>query len=113
MSQPSADQDLRAVIIYNVTTKVDTAVAAGWLRWMQQEHVPAILATGCFIGARILELTEVDDSDGPTYAVQYEANSKAHYTQYIELHAPALRIVAEHKWGNAILSFRSVLRVVN
>lgn len=113
----SANQDQplpsETAIVYNVTTKTETSIAAAWVEWMQTEHIPAILATGCFVRARILQLTEIDDSEGPTYAVQYEANSKAHYTQYIELHAAAMRTAAELRWGASIISFRSVLRVVN
>jgi hypothetical protein len=101
------------MIIYNVTTKVSTVIHAGWLKWMQEEHIPELIATGCFTDAVILQLLEVDDSEGPTYAIQYMAESKALYNQYIERHSAAFRQKAFDKWGDQFIAFRSVMRVVN
>lgn len=100
------------MIIYNVTTKVDKAIAAEWLQWMFSEHIPDILQTGCFSNYRVVRLLEIDDSEGPTYAVQYNAESKADYNRYIELYAPELRKRSFDKWGNGFLAFRSLMEVV-
>ena len=100
------------MIIYNVTTKVAAGVAAQWLRWMQQLHIPVVMATGCFTGFKIAHLLDVDDSEGPTYAVQYEAACMADYERYIGFFADALRRSAYARWGNSFISFRSVMEVV-
>ncbi len=100
------------MLIYNVTTKVSSAIADEWLQWLQQEHIPEIIATGCFTHANILRLLEVDDSEGPTYAVQYVADSKALYEEYLEKYADALRKKSFAKWGNQFISFRSVMQIV-
>jgi hypothetical protein len=101
------------MILYNVTTKVSTAIQSDWLKWMQEEHIPELIATGCFTDAVVLQLLEVDDSEGPTYAVQYMAESKALYNQYMERYAAALRQKAFDKWGDQFIAFRSLMRVVN
>lgn len=101
------------MIVYNVTTKVDHSIAAVWLLWMKEEHIPDMIATSCFAKARILKLTETDETDGLTYAVQYEAESKALYNRYIEKYAEALRKRAIEKWGSRIISFRTVMQVVD
>lgn len=101
------------MIIYNETTKVEHNIAAAWLEWMKEEHIPAIIRTGCFTHATILEVIETDNTEGPTYAVQYHADSKALYNQYIREHSTALRKDAFDKWGNQFISFRSVLQVVH
>lgn len=100
------------MLIYNVTVKVDKAVAAAWLQWMFAEHLPGVMRTGCFTGHRVVRLLEVDDSEGPTYAFQYQAESKADYNRYIELHAPELRRRSVDKWGDGLISFESVMEVV-
>jgi hypothetical protein len=100
-------------IIYNVTTKVDHSIADAWLRWLKDEHVPDIIATGCFTHATILRLLDTDETAGPTYAVQYHAESKALYNRYIEMFAEAMRKKAIAKWGDQFIAFRSVLEVVN
>lgn len=100
------------MIIYNVTVQVDGAVAADWLHWMQQTHIPEVMASGCFTGHRILQLMEVDDTDGPTYAVQYEAATEADYQRYIAQHAAALRRKTEERWGARVFAFRTLMRRV-
>lgn len=101
------------MIIYNVTVKVDPSIREPWLSWLKEEHIPEVIGTGCFTHAVILQLMEVDDSDGPTYAIQYHALSKALYNNYIENHAPLLRQKSIDKWGDRFVAFRSVLQVVN
>ena len=100
------------MIIYNVTTKVAADVAAQWLHWMQQQHIPAVMATGCFTSYKMVRLLDVDDSEGPTYAVQYGAACKADYDDYIREFADAMRSDAYTKWGNNFISFRSLMEVV-
>jgi Domain of unknown function (DUF4286) len=101
------------MIIYNVTIKVANAIQQDWLQWLKEEHIPEVIATGCFTHAVIVRLLEVDDREGPTYAVQYHAPSKALYNNYIENHAPAMRQKSFDKWGDQFIAFRSVMQVVN
>ena len=100
-------------IIYNVTTKVDNDISAEWLQWIIHEHITQVKATGCFYDAIALQLLETDDTEGPTYAVQYKAESRALYNLYIEKFAPEMRQKSFDKWGNKIIAFRSLMKVVN
>lgn len=100
------------MLIYNVTTKVAAAVASQWLQWMQQHHIPAVMGTGCFTTYKIVRLLDVDDSEGPTYAVQYHAADRAGYDRYIEEFADAMRADVYAMWGNNFISFRSLMEVV-
>lgn len=101
------------MIIYNVTTKVHHSIHHQWLRWLKEEHIPEIINTGCFTHANILELLEVDTTEGPTYAIQYIAESKAQYNLYIEKFSGEMRKKAFDKWGDQFIAFRSVMRIVN
>jgi len=101
------------MIIYNVTIKVHDSISADWLHWLREEHIPDVINSGCFTHAVILRLIEVDETEGPTYAVQYHAESKALYNNYIEQHAPAMRQKGFDKWGDKFIAFRSVMQVVN
>eukprot|EP01035_Chromulina_nebulosa_P051609 gene51609-70282_t len=62
-------------IIYNITTKVDWLVHDAWLRWMLDVHIPEVLGTGCFEKHLLVRILETDETEGPTYAVQYQAAS--------------------------------------
>lgn len=101
------------MIIYNVTIKLDNKIADAWLQWMKEAHITDVINTGCFTKATILRLIDVDDTDGPTYAVQYQAESKADYHRYIEKFAEAMRKKATDKWRDQFVAFRSLLEVVH
>lgn len=100
------------MLIYNVTVKVDKGIAADWLWWMRNEHIPEIMATGCFTRHQIVQLLEQDDSEGPTYAIQYHSPDQDHYERYIEEFADALRLKSLQKWGEGVMAFRSLMRIV-
>ncbi len=99
------------MLIYNVTVKVDAAIADAWLQWMKTEHIPAIMQTGCFSTYKLVRLLEIDDAEGPTYATQYRAESKADYNRYLAIHAPRLRQASMDKWGAGFIAFRSLMEV--
>lgn len=99
-------------IIYNVTIKVAQPIADAWLQWLLREHIPDILKTKCFTNYKVVRLLEVDDSEGPTYAIQYYADSKADYNRYIEIHAEEMRKKSFDEWGDQFIAFRSVMQVV-
>ena len=101
------------MIVYNVTVKVDAGIASKWLEWLQTEHITEVIGTGCFTKASILKLLEVDETEGPTFAIQYFAESKAMYNQYIEKYAGLMRQKSYYKWGDKFIAFRSVMQVVN
>ena len=101
------------MIVYNVTTKVDPSIVSEWVAWIKNEHINDITATGCFTHANIFQLLEVDDSEGPTFTIQYFAESKSLYNLYVDKFAPVMRQKAFDKWGNKFISFRSLMQVVN
>jgi hypothetical protein len=101
------------MFIYNVTTKVDWSIHDAWVKWMQEIHIPEVMAAECFENVQFVRLLEIDEEDGPTYAAQFTAPSKAMYNRYIEKHAPSLREKANAEWGNKYISFRTLMQIVN
>ena len=99
--------------IYNVTSRVEAGVAEAWLAWMREEHVPRVLATGLFTHHRILHLLDNEEEDGQTFAVQYYTTSREKYERYLLEHAPLLRGEVTERWGEAVLSFRTFMEVIN
>lgn len=100
------------MIIYNVTTKVALPVHDAWFTWMKQEHIPDIMNTGLFHDFRMCRLLEQDDTDGPTYAIQYYTDTLENYNTYIQEHAPLLIQRAFSAFGDQFVSFRTVMQVV-
>ena len=101
------------MIIYNVTTKVEHSIHEAWVEWMKTKHIPEVMRSGCFTKFQFVQVLEIDESDGVTYAAQYYAANEDDYKKYIEVFAPALRQDAYTTWGNRFTGFRSLMRVVH
>ena len=101
------------MLIYNVTTKIDPSIHENWVNWMKNTHIPAVMRTDCFSHYHFVKILDIDDSDGPTYAVQYFIENKTQYDKYIDTHAAALRQDATMLWGQLMIGFRSLMEVVN
>ncbi|MBN8836819.1 MAG: DUF4286 family protein [Sphingobacteriia bacterium] len=101
------------MIIYNVTTHVQHTIHHNWVKWMQEKHIPEVMATGCFTKFHFVRVLDTDETEGITYAVQYFAESKANYNRYIEIYAGVLRADAQETWGHQTIGFRSLMEFVN
>ena len=97
------------MIVYNVTVKVDRRIAAQWLKWLRQTEAPAVLATGCFDRYHLLRLLDVDDEEGPTYAVQYHAPTYADYQEYLDRFAAGFQRRSSERWGSRCVSFGTAM----
>jgi hypothetical protein len=100
------------MIIYNVTIKITWPIQKEWLAWYKDEHIPEVMQTGCFTKYQMVQLLETDEMEGPTYAIQYYADTKEDYEKYISDFAPAMRQKLVDKWGDQFIAFRSLMRLV-
>ena len=101
------------MFIYNVTVKVEWPVHESWVAWIQQEHMQEVVDTGCFYKSQLLRLLDQDDDEGPTYSVQYFAESRSDYQRYIDDHATLMRQKVYDKWGDQVIAFRSLMQIVS
>jgi hypothetical protein len=100
------------MIVYNVTIKVNWNILEEWLAWQLDEDIPAILATGLFDDYKFFRLLEQDETEGPTFIVQYFTSSLENYQKYIIEFAPALQERGRNKWGDGFIAFRTLMRLV-
>lgn len=101
------------MIVYNITIKINPSIQKEWMQWQKEEHIPEIMATRLFANYKFYKLLEQDESDGPTYVVQFFADTYEKYQQYIDEFAPGLRRKSLEKWGDGLIAFRSILQVVH
>jgi hypothetical protein len=97
------------MIVYNLTIKVHNSIAEEWLAWELEEHVPAVLSTGLFDGYSFHRLLDQDESDGPTFVLQYHTSSMERHLQYVMEFAPTFQREAFDKWGERFIAFRTVM----
>ena len=100
------------MFIYNLTIKVSNSISAAWMKWQKEEHIPEIMSTNLFDSYKIFRLHEQDDTDGPTFIIQYYTSDRNSYDRYINEFAPRLREKALEKWGDGFIAFRSLLEAV-
>lgn len=99
------------MLVYNVTIKVDHAIAGDWQFWMLREHIPMLLATNCFFDAKFFRLLDQDDTDGPTFCAQYYCHARADYDRYIDEYADQMRNETKKIWANQLVAFRSLMEL--
>jgi hypothetical protein len=98
--------------LYNVTLIVDDAAAEEWLAWMQDVHIPLVMATGQFLSSKLLRVVD-SPNEGVTYCAQYLAESKAAYEEYQAVYAPALQQELNERFKDRFVAFRTLMEYVD
>ncbi len=99
--------------IYNVTTNIEEAAHDQWLQWMKETHIPDVLATGKFIGAKMCRVLVDEEMGGTTYSVQFTTSDKANLQKYYLEDAPRLRAEALKIFANQFVSFRTEMEIIS
>lgn len=101
------------MIIYNITTKIAWHIHDKWKEWLLDVQLPGIMSTGLFDRYQLVRLLEVDEEDGPTYALQLHSVSLENIDIYRYKHLEDIERQERETWGNDIISFRSLMQVIN
>jgi len=99
------------VILYNVTLSIDADIAPEWLEWMQNKHIPDVLATGMFVSCRICRIRGYEEG-GMSYSIQYVCPTEAAYRRYQEELAPALQQEHMARYHGKFAAFRTELEIL-
>jgi len=97
--------------IYNVTINIDELIHNEWLVWIQT-HIEKVLATGCFLSAKMTQVLIEEEMGGYTYSIQFTAPSRDDLDEYYNTYADELRNEAFKKFGDKMLTFRTELKLV-
>jgi hypothetical protein len=97
------------MILYSVTINVDDSIHDRWYEWIKKEHIPEVMATGCFKSSEIFRVVSPEPEEGTTYCIQYYSDDIADYEKYQIEHAAILQTKHKDKFGNNFTSFRTVM----
>ncbi len=100
------------MILYNVTVILDEEIQQEYLEWLKQKHVPEVMKLSGFASSRILKVLD-SPNEGVTYCIQYVADSREQYDNYLQHHAPALRNSFPETFTNKFVVYRSLMEYVN
>lgn len=98
--------------IYNVTINIEESIEKVWLQWIQEEHIPDMIATGKFSKALLTKVLVEEEMGGITYSVQYTTSSKEMLQQYYKEDAERLR-AQSNRFAGKFVAFRTELEIVS
>lgn len=99
------------MLLYNVTLILEESAAQEWLQWMQEIHIPAVMATGKFVSNRLLKVVD-SPNEGVTYCAQYVAENLNDYNDYQQNFAPVLQAELQQKFENRFVAFRTLMEYI-
>lgn len=97
----------------NITTKVDHDILTDWLLWQKEEHIPALMDTGCFDHYRFYQLLDQEEEDGKIFVLQLAAFSTESYQTFLEKYESSFKNDSVSKWGERCFEFRSRLQNID
>jgi hypothetical protein len=100
------------MILYNVTVKIEKEIQSDWLLWMQNEHIPDVMATGFFTANKMMRMLDPPDEDGFTYAIQYFCENMETLRRYWQESASALQAAHTERFKGKFVAFRTVMEVL-
>lgn len=99
------------MILYNVTVSIDPVIAEDWVNWMRSNHIPDVMATGCFVESRISRV-HGEEEGGVTYAITYLSLNQEKMDEYQQQHAPLLQKDHAERYAGKFAAFRTILSVI-
>ena len=100
------------MILYLVQVSIDREIADQWQRWMQDIHIPDVVATGCFQNAWMARMAESDTEARRAYRMVYLAKSKDSLDRYQAEFAPALQMDHTERFEGRFDASRELLDVI-
>jgi len=100
------------MLLYNVTLIIEDSAVAEWLKWMQETHIPEVMACNKFVSNRLLKVLD-SPNEGVTYCAQYVVENLADYEDYQLNSAPALQADLQQKFENRLVAFRTLMEFVS
>ncbi|UCS94412.1 DUF4286 family protein [Echinicola marina] len=100
------------MILYNITVNIDLEVEEQWIKWMKEEHIPSVMATGIFNDNKFFKLMHEPHDGGVNYSVQYFTDSLEkvyeYQTKFLQAHQEDFQKSFKDKYA----IFRSLLQEV-
>lgn len=99
--------------IYNVTTNIEASAHQQWLKWMNEVHIPDVLATGKFTNAKLCRVLVEEEMGSVTYSVQFTVRDKELLEKYYIEDADRLRQDVSRLFAGKFVSFRTELEIIS
>lgn len=98
--------------IYNRTTNISEEAHDKWLAWMQKTHIPAMLATGKFSNAKLVQVLVNEEMGGITYSEQYTCKSSEKLSAFYKEYKSQFEKEINQLFKDQFVSFETELKVI-
>jgi len=99
------------MFLYNVTLIVEDSVVEEWLSWMEEIHLPKIMATGKFISHKSWRIID-SPNEGVTYSYQFFFEELEGYVEYMNIFDPVFQTEIKERYGDKVVSFTTIMQDV-
>ncbi|MBY0245250.1 MAG: DUF4286 family protein [Sphingobacteriaceae bacterium] len=99
------------MLVYNVTVIIEESSAEEWLKWMNETHIPAVMATGKFIDHRVLKVLD-SPNEGKTFCIQYNLKNMDDYLIYQKDFAPTLQTESMKYFKDKFVAYRTLMQKI-
>ena len=99
------------MLLYNVTIIIEDSAAEEWLQYMNEIHIPEVMATGKFVSNRLLKILD-SPNEGVSFCSQYVLENLVDYEDYQQNYAPKLQADLQQKFENKFVAFRTLMEFI-
>ena len=93
------------MVIYEIIAAVEASLATEYERYLAEQHIPDLMATGCFVST---QLSRTDD----TFQIMYAAADRQALERYFNQYAERLRADALERFPNGVQLSRRMWYVI-
>ena len=98
------------MVIYSVSVRIKKDVEEEWLRWMKENHIPAVLSTKYFKNCEMYKvlIPEAEESVA-MYKMNYFGDTVENYLDYQKYDAAKLQAAHNTKYQGKFTASREVM----
>tara|TARA_B100000963_G_scaffold290632_1_gene260530 strand:+ start:725 stop:1042 length:318 start_codon:yes stop_codon:yes gene_type:complete len=100
------------MIIYSITTAIETAIDEKWVEFMQKTHIPSIMNTGLFVDFRFVRIIPSQGVD-LSYNLQLRCKGYAELNRFRSENEPKIDSLIKQNFEGKYATFQSVLDQVS
>ncbi len=100
-------------VLYNETFLVENGILEEWKEWIMEEYIPEVCKSGDFLHYRLSRMIAKEEADnGSSFAIQFLSPDKSTLQRFLAKELPRLQNLCLDKYGEKVLSYRSMMEVV-
>ncbi len=98
--------------ILNITFLVAEPLISTWQEWVRRQLIPSMTSTGVFSQPQLARVLSAEQSDGVSYALQFQTASVDTIDEWLTDNGNSLQQQCTVRFGTNVLFFATTLEVL-